>query len=571
MFNILLNNLSTVRPNVTGKIKYSLDTDEAAEMSQEERLLEGVYTNEPITHALVRKFVTEDKGEKLDLIYSLTTDTVLNRTIFRNGDDGNECLRFYAQYLDLDESEVLKLTHYEFYKELIQKIQIDEHCLLSRNDLDDQDEMEFRPAMDYRQISNNPGTKEIHSVVLAMATRIIELYDAHQGQCRLYMDYTGGDRTVSTVMIALTKMLEERGIRVDHIWAVVGFNSTQVNAICEKIEVNYIFDLISGLQEFNRYGKADILNEFLRKSEERQSIVLSEPARKVQEKIRSLADRIQLCRSGEITEGIGELVNAIKKYEKNDSVNDQMFNYLIADIKNNYAQIYEAKDRTIPNIISWCLDKSLIQQAVTMYAELLPQVLVESRILYYDRNGWSKVLQRQNGYEIYDNEVHNYIWYGTCDVKSAITGGKPLKTSYRNYKEEYSYINYYIWNEVAERAGYKWSSAQSSFDRSEKKADDISKYMVSSYSPYTQIGKGVSRNDLKGLLKNYMIFKSEIRHALNHAGGRFSLKDIHRAMAWMDPERIDREFEGNSDMTVQLLTEIMRDLLRQLDAVLEAG
>ncbi|MCD7833631.1 MAG: hypothetical protein LUH00_06560 [Lachnospiraceae bacterium] len=567
MFNILINNLSTVRRDIHNISQYRLNIEETVELAEEQRAFEGIYTNEPITHALVRRFVTENKGEKLDLIYSLTSDLVRNSKVFSNENEvDQECLNLYAQYLDMENSQVLELTHYQFYQELIHKIIVDEYCLFSKNELS---ELGLEMTLEKHPISNNPDTKEIHAVVLAMAREVIEVYDSHQGQCRLYMDYTGGDRTVSTVMIALTKMLEERGIKIDHIWAVSGFRPSGVNEITEKIEVNYIFDLISGLQEFNHYGRADILNDFLRKSEEKQSIVLSDQAHKVQDKISDLADRIQLCKSRDIVNGIGQLVNAIDSYKKNDTVHDQMFDYLIEDINKNYLKI--AENRTIPNIISWCLDKNLIQQAVTMYAELLPEVLVKYKILYYDKQDWNVIIKKQNGKTIYGNEVRNYISYGYCKEEEILNAGFSTK-GYLNFREEYSYMNYYIWKGILGKTEYRRNGYYKDYQSYERKADFISAYIFSASDDrrYVQVKAGLRQQQLKGLLMNYMIFKTEIRHVMNHADAKFSVKNLQKTMVWTDKERMETEFSCNSDMTVHLLTEIMRDLLLQLSNILGA-
>lgn len=153
----------------------------------------------------------------------------------------------------------------------------------------------------------------------------------------------------------------------------------------------------------------------------------------------------------------------------------------------------------------------------------------------------------------------------------AIRENRFSKKNYNNYREEYAYINYYVWQEVdkmAELAGCG-TDISGKADFGEKKADRITEYIFSSPSPYTQIKAGLRKNDLKDLLKNYMAFKTEIRHSLNHAAGKFPLKKIQSSIVWMNTGTMSRAFSENSGMTTELLAQILRDLLEQLNHILD--
>lgn len=332
------------------------------------------------------------------------------------------------------------------------------------------------------------------------------------------------------------------------------------SVIQEKIEVNYIFDFISGLNEFTGYGRAEKLNEFIEKSKEIGAITISEQANNVLLMINKVADHIQLCRSSTIGNAIGELVNTIQNYEKTDIVHEPVFDYLIEDIKNNYKDIYEKKDRTIPNIIKWCLDKKLIQQAATFYAELLPKYLVDESILYFDTREWEEV--ETCGYNrIYKNDVRNYLYNGTND-REYIRNRGAKDTKNRRYSDEYGFVNYYICYEL-----FKIKDIQAATEY--EKYQKLVKCIIEKNSPYAIIGTGVRKRKLAELLTNYFLFKSLVRNPLNHASKKkLDMKKIKADMVWKDVDAIFIK-NGNPvrDVTVDVLTKMIHELLEQIGMI----
>lgn len=559
MYNILINNLSLV--NSGKKNIYVLNTTETSNESKNFWTFHGIYTNEPVTWVLLRKFANEEKGEKLDEILSLTSKkvktTIFDGSIDSLNDRTRSLLNSVKAYLNFSEDAVMKLTHYDFYEETINKMVADEFLLET-----DEEICSMKPKLDSVDIPNIPEAADIHEAVIRLAEKIIQLYNNHPEGCRLFMDYTGGDRSTSTIIIALTKMLEVRDIHVDQIWAVNFDRDAKIQEIREKIEVNYIFDFISGIHEFNNYGRAQILNEFFRKSIDKKSIIMSSQAEILQGKIQNVADQIQMCRSSKMVSSIGELVNAIKNYEKNDTVHEPIFDYLISDIKNNYVNIYSNQQRTVLNIIRWCLEKNLIQQAVTMYAELIPQELVNQKILYYGTADWNQKTQINSYTYIYDNEVRNYWENGTVDCQWIQKEYKPYSRKYQAYSVEYAYISYYIGLEICARSG---CSSQMS---GKQKAELIADYIMSTPSPNTQYKKGMSKKQLANILNNYWQFKKLIRHFLNHASPRpLDIGKIRKDMHWTNEEKIflDSSNRQIGHMTVKTLTDILYDLLIQLE------
>ena len=524
MFNILINNLSLVNFRSPELNTYYLNTPESQSFSEHERTFKGFYTNEPVTQVLLRKFSNEEKGEKLDMILSLTSEKVLTEKIRINNE---EILAEVSKHLSCSPEEVSQLTHYTYYEKFVTNMFSNEH-LIEGEELN-----AAKPLMEPIRIPDLPEASDIHSAVLKLSQQIIHLYANHPEGCRLFMDYTGGDRSTSTLLIALTKMLELRQIHVNNILAVVNFDAkTRRGEIRERIDVNYIFDFISGLNEFSNYGKCDLLDQYFQKSQSQNSIQLSPDAQKVLEKIHYVSDQIQLCRSSRIAPSIGELVNAIEHYIQHDTVHDPIFDYLIQDIKTNYASIYTGSQRTTINIIRWCLEKNLIQQAVTMYTELIPQELVKQRIVYYTNEDWIEGLE--------------------------------AKHRYSNFSDEYKFIDTYLWGVIG---GPDYCGCEK-ITPANTRARCIIEYLQQTPPAGVKLKSGIKKAAFIHALSNYEQFKKLIRHTLNHAGSNtLNITKLRQNMYWNNKEDsifLTSSHEQISYIGVQTLTQMIQELLNQL-------
>ncbi len=259
----------------------------------------------------------------------------------------------------------------------------------------------------------------------------------------------------------------------------------------------------------------------------------------IQQKIGELSDVIQLCASSAMEAKIGQLVNAIKRYEKKaEQDKDPLINYLITDIKNNYEAVYETKNRTTPNIIRWCLDKNLIQQAVTMYVELVPEVIVDKKVIAYDESdrGWMDSLPE---YQRKDADKYDYI---TSYILQTLGRDKKHRT----------------FASVAENVVGKIAQKQAS-------AGTLPCIYAESK---INLQHPTNKKALENLLINYQIFRKRVRHAVNHAKS-ISIRDLQNDMKWQNEEKVFPHNEaGEKAISVNLIAAMLYDLVEQLDRVI---
>ena len=178
----------------------------------------------------------------------------------------------------------------------------------------------------------------------------------------IYIDYTGGFRNISLLMIALIRYLEFNGIVCKDI-IYSDFQSKKIHSIRSTYNM---FDMINGVSEFVGTGNARQLVDLPKKLD---NTTKNDNVNNFVNSLQSFSNAIALCNVGGIVDAIDSISNAINTLE-NDTSDDifvQMFKTLIPTVKE---KLYI--DKTPPSILDlsqWCLDNNMLQQAVTIYNE----------------------------------------------------------------------------------------------------------------------------------------------------------------------------------------------------------
>lgn len=191
---------------------------------------------------------------------------------------------------------------------------------------------------------------------------------AKEMQClsgvNVYVDYTGGFRDVSYLMTTIIRYLEFNNIHCRRI-IYSDFYKTPKTII----DIHYIyemFQMINGVSEFVNTGSSRQLSQVFRKLEENS-------VNDVIRSMRHFSDVISLCNIGEMDAAINDVANSLRKFEE-ESPNDffaELFKSLIPLIKEKMYVDKEGKI-TYPQLIKWCVDNWLLQQAITLYVEKMP-------------------------------------------------------------------------------------------------------------------------------------------------------------------------------------------------------
>ena len=201
----------------------------------------------------------------------------------------------------------------------------------------------------------------------------------------LYLDTTGGFRHANTLMLAVVELLKYSGITIGNIlysnYNRDNFDENGNRVPLGKIEditdIHGVMQLVAGAEAFISYGRTDMLNKYFKKYPPSKAL------NKLLKAMESFADALSLCRSGMLSSAVEGLRSAMKNFSRSNTINmhDVLFHELLLQrIEDEYEMIGDGSDKLA--IIKWCLEKGFLQQAMTLYTEWVPDIIVEKRIFY---------------------------------------------------------------------------------------------------------------------------------------------------------------------------------------------
>ena len=160
------------------------------------------------------------------------------------------------------------------------------------------------------------------------------------------------------------------------------------------------FDLVSGVDEFLKYGSVTLLSDFFKESNNTQSnrTNKSKLVQKFKDSMEKVSESLQVCCPSGVWEGIEKLQAAMKETElylseKHEGSKEAVFFQLLDKVKEEYGSLLlEKKDengrllKDYLGLIEWCINKNMIQQAITFYETMVPEFLADEKLLFWDES-----------------------------------------------------------------------------------------------------------------------------------------------------------------------------------------
>lgn len=316
----------------------------------------------------------------------------------------------------------------------------------------------------------------------------------------VYIDYTSGIRDTSLLIILMIRYLEYAGIKCGGmIYSYFNFEDKQKNKIIDIKSTYDLFGLLNGVNEFTSFGKSKTLSNYYKniKKEKEEHNEINE----LIEIMDKFSKDMSLCMVEDIDKITKELNENIKKAEKkikaeeiDDKTNNNenklmnyMFFNLIKEIKKKF-YLEEGEEITCINLIKWCLDNDLTQQALTLYVEKIPEYYFDMEFFTKDKTSLETTIRNLN------IQIDNYtnIFY---------TG------IYANIFWEYRNKNKKNVNILE----YKNKNSQYTYN------GKINSIIILSEAPNNMPEwSNIKINDLIVIMKDYLFFKI-MRNQINHA------------------------------------------------------
>lgn len=225
----------------------------------------------------------------------------------------------------------------------------------------------------------------------------------------VFVDTTGGFRSSIYLLMAVIRVLEYSGISVSKaIYSKFSRNNESANRIVDVTWQYRMFELINSVNSFSNFGNSYELEAFFSFSD-------NEAIKETISAMNDFSDAIAVCRTADLSAILERLNNALEVLQntKLESMDMLLFQQLISLIRKKF---YMENNRLeYPSIVKWCLDNRLIQQAVTIYVEKMPEYLFSTKVLSYDPTSVNTGSFSKN-FDIYYNLLYNGLLKLTTSI-----------------------------------------------------------------------------------------------------------------------------------------------------------
>ncbi len=370
--NIAINFFSPVRcekdPDAETGLRISVVREGAFVLEVGSEPFPGFQTNEaPLANVVD---LLAQKGEGLHRVYCLVTPQCLSAEM--GGEDRGLVVEEHGERSEYP-------SQFEFWCSRMKRLR---PALV---------ETDFIPILlHYRE---DTLIEDIESQVASLTERIKADAGgfAEWSACHIYADITGGARYVTMMMTSVMQFLQYDGMRVEKMIYADFKTLSLENRIFDVHGTIDVYKLVAGADAFVSYGISRTIEEYFDYDAESGTSgkPISDALKGVLRAMHTFSDAIQICQTGNIPPALSALSDVLAEFlavsEEDRTVEDRMFMQLIDTITEGYGELLgeteDEAERYVP-IIRWCIEKGLLQQAMTLATEWIPVCFVRQGIVY---------------------------------------------------------------------------------------------------------------------------------------------------------------------------------------------
>ena len=354
MKNVLLLCLSPVKTNAQ-LCEYSYVTKRGETVT-----LSGYATNEAPAKSVIDGIHRQHrrKPEKLDRVVAICSD-LARRPILQPGE---------SSHLPITP----KTTHIDFFRRQVNDFALSLDAIYLTN------------PITYCQIpvDNYTDSNQISVAAIAAAKEILAVTDNCEDKgIRLYIDYNGGQRYFSLMLLAIASLLRPHGVQLRKVLAMN--YETRIDGkvqIQNLVPVFGCMDLITAINEYINYGRTRMLNQYFGPCQDPL-------VRELLKLLTDFAHDLLLCRTSAIERKKGPLMDKLVAFSESpwpetedadQNAYRTLFDFVAEDIRREMEDLLCG---SLPEMLLWCVNHDYLQQALTFFTELFPSYAWVSGIL----------------------------------------------------------------------------------------------------------------------------------------------------------------------------------------------
>ena len=335
--NLLILGMSTLAINREKKIS----SNECVWTSNGEKKIILYYSQlEPIS-----RMIQDEHGSLDQIIILATPETrIKNEFTLENNSDGSE-----------NETEEYKsMSAVQFYLEKIGRgkekgINIDAEDTKKDVEAD---------GVYVINVSDEKIAKAIN-----LSVNRIRKFMKENANANLWIDTQGGFRNLNLVVNAIISLLKKDNISPRGIYSIkFDKDNKGPKPVQDQTDTYKIFDFVSGINEFSRYGRADQLEEYYK------SLGIQVPAEIMT--MKKVAENIQMCDMNGFERS---LIKLRRDLQKSNNENDSLLDVFRSQIEADYGALLDEQKCTGLDIVEWLYNKKFYQQAITYIESKMPK------------------------------------------------------------------------------------------------------------------------------------------------------------------------------------------------------
>lgn len=547
----------------------------------------GYYVSqlEPVPRVLTN--MLNNKGSKLDAIYVLNThETEFDKVNYQN----EESFKKITDTKDIVDVSNSKYTAYSYFKERCAKF-VDEsniHSVLLESSNNKIDNRTKSIDKDY----------DVERALYEITEKLQdELEVENVEKVHLYVDIHGGLRDSATVLNAIIMLMKDLdNIELEDIYAIDYTKPKGVVKSVKKIE--NIYDFVGGMHEFLSFGRSNGLKKYVEEENVKKDVMSNGQHEKNQTLVNTInmfSDGISLNKAGLFSESLSQLANKVNgvSYERNFGIVKQL-------ISNNYVVYIDKLEKTngeqsqydllgeemnyLPAQLKWCLDKDLLQQALTLIESVMIESFINVGIVFYPKWGKDYAKNYAKDYKhAFDNWVNLSLFENDenqtrtmkCDgVEREMNAGQPM-SYFKSHTEFFCDMD----NGLAEQGKNKNEIEniilKRIHDYRNKSIDPKKYYLKCQYSAYKKCQYGINTGDkcfekfdipLVEILRNNRTYVDEFYELLFiHKG----LKLYRNTVSHANAEKSNRLSKEDLRRWIELYIEVLDKLMRDAKVLLK--
>ena len=210
----------------------------------------------------------------------------------------------------------------------------------------------------------------------------------------LHVDMTGGFRHANMILLTIMRLLQYDRVSIGHVYYsnfTRGSNGQKNHGKVEEVgDIYRLLNLISGAEEFVHFGSIKAVSDYFahkKASSADPEHELSQPLEDLLKSMRTFSDEILLCHRATFIPAIHQLYEALQTFQAHSAVwhdangtsqparlNDKLMLQMENRILDDYAPLFSIEQDPLA-AVRWCVEHDHLQQAVTLFIEMLPKYL----------------------------------------------------------------------------------------------------------------------------------------------------------------------------------------------------